>query len=146
MRQVLLREPFVPSIATSRALGEELLERELRPTGASRVVVALAESGRTEAEDIFERGGAKVTRVNVYRTIPVSSAPPPIDLTAVGVSDVLLASPSAVQGLINQASAPINTRIFTIGPTTTAAVLAAGLFVSGEAMHPDLDSLVEAMQ
>lgn len=146
VRAHLHREPFVPSVATSRALGEELLESELRPTGASRVVVALAESGRTDAEDLLERAGARVTRVNVYRTIPVSSTPPQIDLAAVGVSDVLLASPSAVQGLINQTAAPITTRIFTIGPTTTAAVLAAGLSVSGEATHPDLDSLVEAMQ
>jgi uroporphyrinogen-III synthase len=146
VRSHMHREPFVPGIATSRALGEELLDRELRPTGASRVVVALAESGRTDAEDVLERGGAIVTRVNVYRTIPVSTAPPQIDLAAVGVSDVLLASPSAVQGLINQTAAPITTRIFTIGPTTTAAVLAAGLSVSGEATHPDLESLVEAMQ
>ena len=72
--------------------------------------------------------------------------PTPIDLAGEGIGDVLLASPSAVQGLLNVASFPAETRIFTLGPTTTAAVVAAGLVVSGEAMRPDLDSLVEAMQ
>jgi uroporphyrinogen-III synthase len=51
-----------------------------------------------------------------------------------------------VEGFLNQASFNGSTKIFSIGPTTTAAVVAAGLTVSGEAAQPDLDSLVEAMQ
>lgn len=142
---------------TSRALAEELLRDQLgapsasaptasAPSASARVVVAAAQGGRADLEDILGRAGVAVTRVNVYRTIPASRAVTPIDLAAEQIGDVLLASPSAVQGLLNQTSSRNNVRIFTIGPTTSAAVVAAGLAVSGEAAHPDLDSLVEAMQ
>ena len=145
VRSSLGRTPFVPSNATSLALGEELLEQGLVKAPA-RVVLAAAEGGRTDAERVLTRGGARVTRVDVYRTVPASPDPARIDLAREHIGDVLLASPSAVQGLLNLASSPAFARIFTIGPTTTAAVVAAGLSVCGEAMHPDLDSLVEAMQ
>lgn len=141
------RKPYVAHGGTSRALGEELL-REMRMDGAAfpRVVVASAHGGRTDAEDTLTRGGVTVTRVDVYRTIPAARTTPVRDLAAEGIADVLLASPSAVEGLLNQAAFGGGTRFFTIGPTTTAAALAAGLAVSGEAKRPDLDSLVEAMQ
>lgn len=141
------RKPYVAHGATSRALGEELV-RELRTEGAppQRVVVASSAGGRRDAEEALARGDIAVTRVDVYRTIPAARASAPRDLAREGIGDVLLASPSAVQGLLNQAAFPGAARIFTIGPTTTAAVVAAGLSVSGQATHPDLDSLVEAMQ
>jgi uroporphyrinogen-III synthase len=139
--------PFVARGGTSRALGEELLDEELSSAPASaRIVVAAAEGGRTDAEDVLERAGALVTRVNVYRTVPASPTSAPMDLAVEGIGDVLLASPSAVRGLLNQASFPAGARIFTIGPTTSAAAAAAGLSVSGEATYPDFESLVEAMQ
>ena len=141
------RKAYVARGGTSRALGEQLLHDALAAGGVlPRVVVATAEGGRTDAEEVLERGGMQVTRVNVYRTIPASPSDAPRDLAIEGIGDVLLASPSAVQGLLNQASFPHGARIFTIGPTTSAAVVAAGLAVTGEALHPDLDSLVEAMQ
>jgi uroporphyrinogen-III synthase len=147
VRARLRREPFVANGGTSRALAEELLTTERVGAPASvRVVVAAAEGGRTDAEDILRRGGAVVTRVNLYRTLTALPAAAPIDLAHERIGDVLLASPSAVQGLLNQALIPAGARIFTIGPTTSAAVVAAGLAVTGEAVRPDLDSLVEAMQ
>lgn len=141
------RKPYVARGGTSRALGEELL-REMQTDLAARprVVVASALGGRRDAEDALTRGGIAVTRVDVYRTIPAARTSTPRDLAGEGIGDVLLASPSAVEGLLNQAAFPGAARLFTIGPTTSAAVVAAGLSVSGEAMHPDLDSLVEAMQ
>jgi uroporphyrinogen-III synthase len=141
------RKPYVAHGGTSRALGEELL-REMRMDGSARprVTVASAAGGRRDAEDALARGGITVTRVDVYRTIPAARAGAPMDLAGEGIGDVLLASPSAVEGLLNQAAFSGAMRLFTIGPTTSAAGVAAGLSVSGEARHPDLDSLVEAMQ
>ena len=141
------RKPYVARGGTSRALGEELL-REVRMDGAApaRVVVASALGGRRDAEDVLARAGIAVVRVDVYRTIPAERVTAPRDLAGEGIGDVLLASPSAVEGLLNQAAVPGAMKLFTIGPTTSAAVVAAGLSVSGEAAHPDLDSLVEAMQ
>ncbi len=141
------RKAFVARGGTSRALGEQVLREALAEGGPlPRVVIAAADGGRTDAEEVLARGGVSVTRVDVYRTIPASRSETTRDLALEGIGDVLLASPSAVQGLLNQASLPNGARIFTIGPTTSAAVVAAGLAVSGEALSPDLDSLVEAMQ
>lgn len=143
---MLGREAYVAQGGTSRALGEELLRELQMDGGAPRVVVASARGGRTDAEDALGLGGVSVTRVDVYRTIAASRGTARRDLAVEGIGDVLLASPSAVEGLLNQAAVRVATRLFTIGPTTSAAVVAAGLSVSGEATHPDLDSLVEAMQ
>jgi uroporphyrinogen-III synthase len=141
------RRAYIARGGTSRALGEQLLRDALADGGVlPRVVVAAADGGRTDAEEALAHGGVMVTRVDVYRTIPASRSATPRDLAVEGIGDVLLASPSAVQGLLNQASFPKGARIFTIGPTTSAAAIAAGLAVSGEALTPDLDSLVEAMQ
>jgi len=138
--------PFVARGGTSRALGEELLAELGTASAFMRIVVAAAEGGRTDAEEVLAHGGAQVSRVDVYRTVPAPRSDAPLAFAIDGIGDVLLASPSAVEGLLNQTSLPASARIFTIGPTTSAAVVAAGLTVSGEATHPDFESLVEAMQ
>jgi uroporphyrinogen-III synthase len=95
---------------------------------------------------VLALAGARVTRVNVYRTLPAPPVSPRRDLEQEGIDDVLLASPSAVTGLLNQARVGTTTRCFTIGPTTSAAAISAGLVVTGESATPDLDGLMEAMQ
>ena len=102
--------------------------------------------GRTDIEAAFDGSGVQITRVAVYQTMPAVTVPTRRDLSLEGIADVLLASPSALEGLLNQASLPATARFYTVGPTTSAAVRAAGLRVSGEATHPDFKSLVEAMQ
>ena len=56
---------------------------------------------------------------------------------------ILVASPSAVEGLLNQADVPEQSAIVTIGPVTSEAVRAAGLTVAAEAARPSLDGLLE---
>lgn len=138
--------PYVPLGGTSLALGTELLALWGGNSRARRVLVAGAEGGRDDAEQVLEHAGARVTRVNVYRTVPADPATPRRDLAQEGIDDVLLASPSAVAGLLNQARVGGTTRLFTIGPTTSAAAISAGLAVTGESATPDLDGLMEVMQ
>ena len=145
-RTLFGREPFVALGGTSRALGVELADLLGATIASTRIVVAAAAGGRSDAEIALSREGAIVSRVNVYRTVPATRGDTVRDLSAEQIDDVLLASPSAVAGLLNQASVPSSARIFAIGPTTTAAIVAAGLSVTGEAAHPDFESLVEAMQ
>jgi uroporphyrinogen-III synthase len=146
VRDSLHRAAFVARGGTSRALGEELLALLGPNAPETRIVVAAGEGGRADAESALQTGGASVVRVDVYRTIAAPPVPARRDLAHDRIGDVILASPSALTGLLNQASLPAAVRIFTVGPTTTAAVLAAGLRVSGQATHPDLESLVEVMQ
>jgi uroporphyrinogen-III synthase len=145
-RALFAREPFVARGGTSRALGTELATLLGATINSTRIVVAAAAGGRSDAEVALTREGAIVSRINVYRTVPASRGDSLRDLAAEQIDDVLLASPSAVAGLLNQASVPTGARIFAIGPTTSAAIVAAGLSVAGEAARPDFESLLEAMQ
>jgi len=146
VRSCLARAPLVARGGTSRALGGELLALWGERASAQRVVVAAAEGGLVELDRTLAQAGARVTRVNVYRTVPAPPITPRRDLEQEGISDVLLASPSAVTGLLNQALVGPTTRIFTIGPTTSAAATAAGLVVTGESATPTFNGLLEAMQ
>lgn len=110
-----------------------------------RVVIAAAAGGRDEVARALSAAGVDVTRICVYRTVPVPATGPKYDLAAAGVDDILLASPSAVTGLLNRALPAPAARIFTIGPTTSAAAREAGLTVAAEARQPDLEGIVEAM-
>ncbi len=142
-RRALGRADFVPSNQSSAGLAAELLP--VIGPGPVRIVVAAAEEGRDDAERLLAAGGMSVTRVNVYRTIPTPPISPRFDIAAQGVDTVLLASPSAVTGLVNRALPAPAIRVVTIGPVTSAAARAAGLVVSAEARAPDLESIVEAM-
>lgn len=139
-------EPYVALGGTSLALGTELLALWGGHSRSRRVLVAGAEGGRDDAEQVLAHAGARVTRVNVYRTVAEAPAATLRDLAQEGIDDVLLASPSAVAGLLNQARVGGTTRLFTIGPTTSAAAISAGLAVTGESATPDLDGLMEVMQ
>lgn len=135
------RVDLVAPHATSAALGEAVGRAE----STTRVVVAGALGGRDEAEVELRARGVAVTRVNVYRTRPAPSVERRENLSDVGIDDVLLASPSAVTGLLNTALVPPSARVITIGPTTSGAAIAAGLRVFAEAREPTLDGMIEVL-
>jgi len=127
-----------------------LLAGALAASGAlangARVLLALA----ANAGDLLERelaaAGARCTRLDVYRTVPAPPAPRKRPLSALRVDNVVLASPSAVTGFVNQIEFDAPAHVFTIGPSTTAAARAAGLVVTAEAREPSLEGILEAMQ
>ncbi|MFI5309995.1 MAG: uroporphyrinogen-III synthase [Gemmatimonadales bacterium] len=140
------RVDLVSSGSTSGSLGAELASLLCETPGAGRcVLVAGAAGGRQDAERELAAAGIPTRRVDVYRTVPVAPSALKRELAADGVDDVLLASPSAVTGLVNCAVLPAEARVFTIGPTTSAAARAAGLSVTAEARSPNLDGMLEAM-
>jgi uroporphyrinogen-III synthase len=140
------RVDLVASASTSEALGAELAALlRYAPSSARRVLVAGAAGGRQDAEMELTAAGITTRRVDVYRTAPVPPLARKRELAADGVDDVLLASPSAVTGLVNCAVLPKEARVITIGPTTSAAATAAGLRVTAEARWPNLDGMLEVM-
>jgi len=144
--ELLGRVDLVAHAATSGALGGELaaLERAA-PASRRRVLVAGAAGGREDAETALAAAGIPARRIDVYRTTPAPPLRERRQLAREGIDDVLLASPSAVQGLVNTAVLPDRARVITIGPTTTAAAAAAGLHVAAEARQPNLEGMLEAM-
>jgi len=131
---------------TGASLAREL---ESRPEGGGRrrIVVAAADRARRHLEEALEPAGHEVVRVAVYRTVPAPPRTPRVDLDALGVDTILLASPSAVEGLLHQAAfSKERTAIISIGPSTTEAARAAGLEVTGEADRPTLEGLFEVIE
>jgi uroporphyrinogen III methyltransferase/synthase len=102
------------------------------------------------AGDVLEReltaAGARCTRLDVYRTVPAPAGAPRRAMSALGADNVLLASPSAVAGFVHQVVLDVPVRIYTIGPSTTAAAVRCGLTVTAEAEEPSLEGMLEAMQ
>lgn len=144
---LLGRADFVSPRATAAALGAALGEllQDAGTAATTRVVIAGALGGRDDAQDALAAQGVSVTRINVYRTRPSPAVERPRDLAVIGIDDVLLASPSAVTGLLNTAIVPDGARVITIGPTTSAAAIAAGLCVFAEARQPTFEGLLEAL-
>ena len=131
------------------ALAEEMAEvlaAATRTSAAERplVVFAGAEDAHRGLEVLETRGLARVVRLAVYRTIPAPPVPE-AQREELDVDVVLLASPSAVRGLVAGARLPARARIITIGPSTTAAAREAGLTVAGEAVTRDLAGLLRAI-
>lgn len=131
--------------ALARELGHALARLELAEDVRPRVVVAAADRAGRQIEEWLDPVGVEVVRVIVYRTIPAPPRHDKQDLAAWGVTAILLASPSAAEGLVHQALVPPSAHVLSIGPTTTQAALALGLRVTAEARHPGLDGLLEGL-
>lgn len=140
------RVTLVPAITTAIGLADELAS--IATSGAAQpphVVLAGAASGQEDAEDILATAGMRVTSIPIYRTLPAPSEVPRHEFPVHRQTDILVASPSAVIGLMNRANVPPTARVITIGPTTTAAARAAGLHVAAEARRPGLAGLLEVL-
>jgi uroporphyrinogen III methyltransferase/synthase len=112
----------------------------------SRVLLALAENAPDTLEKALTDAGAECTRLDVYRTVPAPRKEPRRPLSSLGVDNVVLASPSAVTGFVHSVEVDVPVRVYTIGPSTTAAARRAGLAVTGEAREPSFEGILEAMQ
>lgn len=113
---------------------------------APRCLIAVAENAGNTVEDTLEQAGGDCQRLNVYRTTPAAPETSKQALSELGADKILLASPSAVTGLLNRLELDASVEILSIGPSTTRAARAAGLAVTAEAPRPSLEGLMEAMQ
>jgi uroporphyrinogen III methyltransferase/synthase len=130
---------------TAAALAATLVEvgdLERRP----RALLALAENAGDTLAQALTAAGAECTRLDVYRTVPIAATGARRPLSALRVDNVVLASPSAVTGFVHQVDIDVPVKIYTIGPSTTAAARGAGLGVTAEAPEPSLEGILEAMQ
>ena len=137
---LLGRADLVPEAGHLAALADSLATELPGPT---TLVLATSDRGRTELEQRLGPAGHRVHRVAVYATrptAPVEDPPALADLDA-----VVLASPSALEGLRAQRRVPADLPLVALGPTTAAAVRAAGLRLAAEAPTRDLDGVAAAL-
>ena len=110
------------------------------------VVVAGPDQARPELEQRLDDAGVRTARFSVYRTVPAPAPERREDLAKWNLDAIFLASPSAVHGLLNQASVPRGVPLISIGPSTTEAATEAGLTVSSEATTRSLGGLLSALR
>ncbi len=142
---------------TARSLAEALASRIIAdsagagPAGAVRrakpkCLIVVAENAGPVLESTLGRAGGDCLRIDVYRTVPAQPQPRKQALSELRADKILLASPTAVTGLLNRIEFDTAAEILTIGPTTSGAARAAGLTVTAEAAQPSLEGLLEIMQ
>jgi uroporphyrinogen-III synthase len=142
----LQRVDLVASAGTGAILGRELVERIKAGTSTNEsVLVAGALGGREDVMRVLSAASITVKQIAIYRTVPAPLATKKQDLAQQGIDVVLLASPTAVTGLLHRAFVPAGAQVITIGPTTTRAATAAGLAVFAQARYPSLDGILEAI-
>ena len=138
------RADLVSEMGTADSLAQAL---EARITDhPMRLLVAVAENAGNTIEETLREAGATCTRVDVYRTVPAAELDSKEALSSFGADNVFFASPSAVEGFMNQVEVDTETAVFTIGPSTTEAAMEEDLDVTGQATSPGLQGLMEAMR
>lgn len=141
----LLRAPALTAAGgTAAALAEAIIRARDEGEPAGSVVLACADRARPELEERLRAAGIPVIRIPVYTTRPARAGE--VALPSLEDADAaLMASPSAVEGLIALLGAAPSLPAVTLGPTTTAAAQAAGMTVVGEARARGLDGLLAAL-
>jgi uroporphyrinogen-III synthase len=139
------RVDLVAMKQSAGGLAQELIA--LQPVGARppRGVIAISAIATDAAPTILREAGWEVQDIVVYRTVPAPLTSPRRDLAADRIDVIVLASPSAVTGLLRVANVPADARIVTIGPTTSQAAVEAGLTVAREAGEPTFEGILEAI-
>ena len=145
----LVREPdLIPGEHTGAALAASLG----RHVAGRAVLVPRAAEGRPELVDGLAAAGAEVVAPVAYRTVaaPAASLEPLGDLLAAGRLDaVAFASPSAVRSVVGALGARAallgRVRLGAIGPTTAAALRAAGLTAGAVPAAHTAEGLADAL-
>jgi uroporphyrinogen-III synthase len=142
-RKSLGRNDLTGEGGTAEALAATLIESGVLQ-GKPQLLLALAANADDRLISVL-RGRAHCTRFDVYRTIPAPPQAAKRPLSSLGADNVLLASPSAVAGFVNQVDIDGPLNVFTIGPSTSAAARANGLVVTGQARVPSLEGILETI-
>ncbi|MCL2455419.1 MAG: uroporphyrinogen-III synthase [Micrococcales bacterium] len=118
-------EPLVPDPAGGAV---ELVPPLAEAAAGTRVLVVRGDLARPTLVDGLRAAGTAVDEVVVYRTVRVTGDRG--SRTMPSVDDVVVTSPSAVDGLLAALGAPpARVRVVCLGPTTAEAAEAAGLRV-----------------
>jgi len=144
-RARLGRVDLIGRDGTAASLGATLV-RDGNLAHRPHVLLALAQNAGDTLERALTAAGARCTRFDVYRTIPAPPAATKRAISTFGADNVIFASPTAVHGFMQQVTVDVAVKVYTIGPSTSAAARAAGLAVTGEAREPSLEGILESMQ
>jgi len=130
---------LVPRRATGAALAEALVAACETP---QKVLLPVGDLAREIVRRYLADAGHEVTCLTVYENVAPDRIEPLGDVTQ---PYLLFMSPSAVRNFTAATDIPADARLVSIGPTTTAAIEAAGHAVYREADPYTVEGLLEAM-
>ncbi len=141
-----------PDVVATDRRAEGLVDA-LRPLvrPGERVLLPVSDRARPVVEHGLHAAGAVVTRIDAYTTETIDVPDPTMieHVTSGGISAVLLASPSAAEGLVVQLGtllpAMSGAAFVAIGPVTAEAMRHRGLPVHAVASPSDAIGLVDAL-
>ncbi|TAJ17014.1 MAG: hypothetical protein EPO68_10110, partial [Planctomycetota bacterium] len=138
---------LVASPENAPSLARALHERWRANAGGApwTIVAPGALDGDRSLEQLSGATGWRVQRIALYRTLAAAPRTPRIDLATWCLDAVLLASPSAVAGLVAQAELPRGLALACIGPSTAAAAARIDGARVLEAERADLDALLATL-
>lgn len=138
---------LVASPENGHALAAALRERwaALGAPASWSLVAPGALDGDRSLEALAPEGGWRVQRIALYRTLAAAPRAPRVDLNGWCLDAVLLASPSAVAGLVAQAELPRGVALVCIGPSTAAAAARIDGAHVLEATRADLEGLLATL-
>lgn len=135
---------FVSPHATATNFATALLP-VLESTKAA-VTLVLARNAPDTIEQALTTQGLEVHRVNVYQTIPSAANGSRRPLSELQADSIVFASPTAVTGFLNQFDWNCEIATVSIGPTTSAALIEAGLPVTVQASTPSISGIIDALK
>ena len=131
----------------------EALALALGDVRGKRILIPRAKLARAALPELLRRGGAKLTLVEAYRTLPDKSGLPRLKAAlGDGVDAVTFTSGSAVREFWAQLGGPACRRLFkravaaSIGPVTSSTLKAHGLEPAVEAKKATTESLLSALK
>jgi uroporphyrinogen-III synthase len=133
--------------AVVEAVGDGIAEA-VEPVGNARFLLLRGDLARNTVADALRRRGGVVHDVDAYRTV-IRTEPDAAAADLMRTSDAItFTSPSTLRGFLNALGSCAwsgGAAVVTIGPTTTAAVRAAGLDVHAQADDHTVDGLLAAI-
>ncbi|MDP7068585.1 MAG: uroporphyrinogen-III synthase [Acidimicrobiales bacterium] len=132
-----------PNLVPEQHDGSALAEAFPHAGPDDRVLIPMASEGRSDLCRGLEEKGWEVDQVAAYRTVFPSLSSELVE-RAINADLVTFASPSAVNGHLEQTEGVINSKIVVIGPTTAQECRTNGLEVAAIAEKQTVDALVQA--
>jgi uroporphyrinogen III methyltransferase/synthase len=139
----LARHGIVADLVAARGGAAGVLAVFPPPSDGGAVLLARASEGLLELQRGLEELGYRVESVDAYSTRESA----PADTSGLrGADGIVFASPSAVRAFVRFVGAAHRpSTVISIGPTTSAALVAAGIGVDQEASTPSTEGIVAAI-
>jgi uroporphyrinogen III methyltransferase/synthase len=148
----LLEHGIVVDVVPERFVAESLLEKlsSRDDLAGSSVLYVTAEGARDLLPEGLGRVGARIERIEAYKSIPDGAESSKLARTIErgGVDLVTFTSASSVRGYVDAVGEELSRRVpaASIGPVTSQAVNDAGIELGIEATESTIDGLVNAIQ